>query len=45
VLAIEEINPGFDFQAEFANNFGGCVSRLSGGVCKANRVPSYQAML
>jgi hypothetical protein len=33
VLAIEEINRGFDFQAEFANNFGGCVSRLSGGVC------------
>jgi hypothetical protein len=31
VLAIKEINRGLDFQAGFANKFGGCVSRLSGG--------------
>jgi hypothetical protein len=25
VLAVKELNRGFDFQAEFANKFGGCV--------------------
>jgi hypothetical protein len=38
VLAIKEINRGFDFQAEFAANFGGCVSRLSGGACLAPKL-------
>jgi hypothetical protein len=30
MLAVKEINREFDFQAGFANKFGGCVARLSG---------------
>jgi hypothetical protein len=35
VLAVEEINRRFDFQAGFANKFSGCVSRLSGSTWTA----------
>jgi len=35
VLAIKELNRRLDFQAGFADKFGGC-RRLSGSVCQPN---------
>jgi hypothetical protein len=33
VLSFLEIKKGAGFLSQFANKFGGCVSRLSGGAC------------